>query len=431
MITTIRWLTFSWSVVVFCAAQARAEQTPLAALDGEIRVDPKLSIAISPEVLVAHSEAGERRWGVHQFPALSRLPDGSILIMYADARDAFETHGRAAPAYVSHDSGASWQPYAGDLTVIRPHFSVSEVFDGEFLVGPAAPYLDIQADNISLPPPISETKVYGRRFQYALADFSEEIQTRFAAFQGRRYDPQTDSWLDETIRYDIQDRLLFRNHNSNLLPQTFFERALLRHNGELLYADYRAQYRMEDGIATKKGISSCMASRDNGRSFQRRGTIAADRRGNDLKGEPCLSTTADGRLICVLRQTDHVQKPMQLTWSDDGGRTWDRPEDLFEFGVWPCVSLVGGQTLALSFGRPGVWLSFAADGSGDSWSDPTPIIVGDGKSLAEHSCGYTSQLPLDDVSFLLAYSDFQHPHPEGGVAKAIKVRRVTVVRTTR
>ena len=46
-----------------------------------------MKFELSDPVVVALSEPNETRWGFHQFPALSVLPDGKILIMFADAED--------------------------------------------------------------------------------------------------------------------------------------------------------------------------------------------------------------------------------------------------------------------------------------------------------------------------------------------------------
>ncbi len=412
-------------VAILLATVGPAAQTPS---EREIRISPEVSIILSPAVAVDLSEPGERRWGVHQFPALSYMPDGSILIMYSDTRDAFEAHGAEAPAFVSRDQGDTWSVYDGDLPILRPHFSVSELFDGEFLVAASQPYLDVEREKVSLPEPVSETDVYGKRYNYALEDFPPSVRQRFSTLKAHRYRPQNGQWHEEEIRYDARNRIVNRRGDSSLLPQTFFERSVLRHKKELFYADYRGQYRMANGVATQKGVTSCLVSTDNGRSFQWRATIAGDPAGHDLKGEPCLAVTADDQLVCVLRQTDQVQKPMQIAWSSDNGHTWTPAKDLFEFGVFPCLSLVGSKTLVLSYGRPGVWLSLAADGHGKTWSDPVPIIEGNPDSISDASCGYTSHLVLDDDSLLLAYSDFNYPHPNGGECKAIMVRRIQVIR---
>ena len=142
-------------------------------------------LRISDPVVVSLSEAGETRWGYHQFPALSRLPDGNILLVYADADDASETHGQPAPAFVSTD-GKEWFLHSADPRPIRPHYSISRLPEGEFLACPAHAYFDVilgrpaeipdqgSSDKVPseiniaplLPEPAAIANVYGKLFTY-------------------------------------------------------------------------------------------------------------------------------------------------------------------------------------------------------------------------------------------------------------------------
>ena len=242
----------------------------------------------------------------------------------------------------------------------------------------------------------------------------------------RRWRPAGAGWEDTVVEYDIDGLLAWRREGSTLLPRTFFERQLVQYKSELLYADYRGRYTREDGSVAGKGFTTLMVSTDNGNSFQRRSTIAMDPDDNDLMGEPQLSMTADGRLVCVIRRTDQDQKPMCITWSEDSGRTWVPVQDLFEFGVWPCVLLMGNGTMVLSYGRPGVHMAFDPDGTGERWAVHETLIEGDPVERQKHTCGYTSLMPLDDESFLIAYSDFLYKNEKGEQCKAILTRRVQV-----
>jgi len=385
-----------------------------------------MGVMVEDPVLVATSAPGETRWGFHQFPALSRMPDGALLLTYTDAEDASETHGLPAPCRISRDGGASWTPWDGALRPVRPHFTVSRVLHDEYLIVPSAPYLDVEACGIELPEPVAQGNTYGTVYTYRWSELPPAAQDYFRHLPGKRWRPQTRQWEEERIAYDMEGLLAWRREGSRLLPRTFFERAVLRHGRELLYADYRARYACEDGSVEGKGFTTLMVSRDNGRSFQRRSTVARDPRDQDLMGEPQLSHTADGRIVCVIRRTDQAQKPMGITWSADDGHRWTPLRDLFSFGVWPCVLLLDNGVLVLSYGRPGVHLAFARDGCGETWSDSHALIPGDPAAVQKHSCGYTSLMPLDQESFLIAYSDFLYPGPGGKACKAILTRRVRV-----
>ncbi len=406
-----------------------AHSTEMTRVIQEKGVDVEMiDIEMQDPVLVVTSVAGEKRWGFHQFPAMSRMPDGSILLMYADADDKSETHGAPAPAYISHDEGKSWAVMNDEPRPIRPHYSISKLFHDEYLVLPAARYLDVEAAGIQLPKPAATGNTYGRRYTYRVSDLPPSAQQYFRCLPAKRWHPDGAGWKDVEVEYDTDGLLASRNEGSKVLPRTFFERPLLQYKGELLYADYRGRYARNDGSVSGKGFSTLMVSTDNGKSFKRRSTIAMDPADKDLMGEPQLSATADGRLVCVIRRSDQDQKPMCITWSKDSGRTWTPVKDLFEFGVWPCVLLMGNGTMVLSYGRPGVHMAFDPKGTGESWTKHVTLIEGDQASRTKHTCGYTNLMPVDDDSFLIAYSDFLYKNEKGQPCKAILTRRVQVTR---
>jgi hypothetical protein len=383
-------------------------------------------LSLGEPVVAAVSAPDETRWGFTQFPAFAALPDGRILLMYADAEDASETHGEPAPCLVSSDQGQSWQPFADELVPSRPHFSITPAYDGEFLVIPAIRYLNVRKSGITVPEPVSQAHVYGTVFTYRAADFSPEVATYLQRLDARRWTPATGKWQDEQVAYDPMDLLAWRRDNSDLIPRTFFERPAIKLNGELLYADYRVRYATYESTFPTKGGTTLMASADNGRSFQRRAIVALDPTGRDLYGEPALEQTTDGGLVAVIRKSDQDQKPMAITHSQDAGRTWSPAQPFGTFGVFPYLLRLDSGVIALSYGRPGVWLQLNLDGNGRNWSEPIAIIPGDHAAVQQHSCGYTSLHAIGPRSFLLAYSDFEHRHADGTRRKAIVTRRIDV-----
>lgn len=386
----------------------------------------QLQTELGSPVAVAHSAPGETRWGFHQFPALSRLPDGRILLMYADAEDASESHGLPAPACVSSDRGASWQPFSGTPQPVRPHFSSTELPNGDRLVVPAIHYFNITEQGIVLPAPAATANVYGEVCHYRLSDLPEPVKAHFRSLKALRWTPATGEWAETHVQYDNTDQLVWKRSNSDLLPRTFFERSALPFADEVLYPDYRVRYAMPDGTILQKGATHLMVSTDNGQRFTRRSVVAADPSGKDLYGEPTLAPTADGRLVSVIRRADQAQKPMAIVWSDDHGHTWSRPQDFCEFGVWPVLELLGNGILVLAYGRPGVHLRFAADGKGEDWSEPLTLIEGRHDAVMADSCGYTSALSLTDDTFLFTWSDFKSRNEAGEPCKTIFARTVTV-----
>ena len=119
---------------------------------------------------------------------------------------------------------------------------------------------------------------------------------------------------------------------------------------------------------------------------------------------------------------------MAISFSEDDGYHWTEPCAMDHPGVFPGLTLLENGVLVLGYGRPGAHLIFSADGKGNSWSEPLTLRVGDPDQWLTKTCGYLSVLPLNDYSFLVAYSDFEYTDNDGKQRKAILVNRITVTK---
>lgn len=407
----------------------------------------KLKVTLGPEVIVSMADPEERTWGYWQFPTISRLPGGGLLYTVNNNQDDDLCYGHAAPAFLSHDHGETWQPADLDekgLTIA--HSPVCEVFDGEFLCVPMP--LGFRVSDLpgeAIANPVSQWEDYIPRSFHRLDRFPKPVKEYFAHLRGVRWTPARRQWREEKVRWDLRDYLL-RVDGGGMVghawSRTSLEYRPVRRQGELLDANYKVSYMHDDGSAPRGFEVWCMASRDNGRSWQRRGLIAGDPDGTMPTTETAISLTSRGDLVCVIRTTHRLQLPMWVTVSKDGGRTWGRPRTLFDHGVLPNLELLGNGVLVLSFGRPGVDLSFSIDGTGRDWTRPVTVLPAglpkgsrwtweevlqaDPNHVGLQKDGYTSMVPVAQDSFLLAYCDMAHEDVRGRKRKAAKVRRVTV-----
>ncbi len=111
-------------------------------------------------------------------------------------------------------------------------------------------------------------------------------------------------------------------------------------------------------------------STDRGRTWHYRATVAYDPKiGLESFCEPDLLRLPNGRILCFMRTGGSGGKhtPLYMNHSDDDGRTWSRPRPIADRGVWPNACRMRSGVLALTYGRPGNWLSFSLD-SGRSWT---------------------------------------------------------------
>ncbi|MDP6119003.1 MAG: sialidase family protein [Planctomycetota bacterium] len=379
-----------------------------------------LNVVKSEPVVVALSEVGEDRWGHHQFPTISALPDGRLFVTYNDTPDRNDAYGQPGPAYVSSDEGATWQKHIPDDPLLAISNSIiSEVLRGEYLCVPMSPSLDVERDNIQLPGLACTANAYGQALFYRLNECPERVQEFIRSIPAVRWVPDKAEWRREEVTWDSGSALARTRKSDYVIPRPYIDNRIFRVGDRLFYPDFHLSHLLSDGSMPENFACWCMVSDDNGRSWQRLALIAYDETGELMMSEPSLVQTTGNELACVIRCTHHEQKPMLITWSSDGGEKWEKPVKLHEFGVMPQTLLLGNNVLVISYGRPGVQLLISPDGSARKWLPPIQV--------ADDSCGYTRLLALGDSSFLLAYSDFNWSE-EGQQRKAILVRKFNVAR---
>jgi hypothetical protein len=111
---------------------------------------------------------------------------------------------------------------------------------------------------------------------------------------------------------------------------------------------------------TQKLTEAVLRSADGGRTWGEMAIIAGDAVHNYCEG--AIVPLASGRLVCVMRENNHMNYPSYLAFSDDAGRTWSRPVEAPFAGDRPFAGqLPDGRTLVTfrnQAGRPGLsaWL---------------------------------------------------------------------------
>jgi hypothetical protein len=118
--------------------------------------------------------------------------------------------------------------------------------------------------------------------------------------------------------------------------------------------------------------------------------------------------------------------PLYLSRSRDLGKTWSKPEIIAPNGVYPRLLRLANGVLVLSSGRPGAEVRLCYDKQARNWSAPYRLVPLTSPNVQVDSCGYTDLVALDRNSFLVVYSWFKSPAPDGQTHKGILVRRITV-----
>lgn len=149
--------------------------------------------------------------------------------------------------------------------------------------------------------------------------------------------------------------------------------------------------------------AALLRSDDNGKTWHEGATIAAAESGIKLwpemghegPGETGMARLADGRLFAIFRTGGDGF--MGAVWSSDDGHSWTSPVPLPNKGVAPHVRRLSNGVLACSTGRPGpVVMMFSIDGTGETWSQVTPIFTG-------HSTCYTDFVEVEPGKLFVVY----------------------------
>ena len=126
--------------------------------------------------------------------------------------------------------------------------------------------------------------------------------------------------------------------------------------------------------------------------------------------------------------------------SIDDGHTWSMPAPIAPFCVTPHMMALENGTVAVVYGRPGVYVRASGD-SGHTWTEGLPVVGPfeeelladkwwavpyDGYSGDKISCGNLGTVATGPDNFLLAYSDFNHRNAQGEQCKAVLVREFMV-----
>lgn len=162
-----------------------------------------------------------------------------------------------------------------------------------------------------------------------------------------------------------------------------------------------------------KRYSLAAAESEDGRRWKIRSVIADEKCTLPGTEGPCESAVCrlkDGRLMCVFRMS--AGAPYGQCWSEDEGRTWTAPVAMAQArSVQPSLAVMKDGTVALSGGRPGIFVWINGDGTGKDWQAVDVQAHHNTCIPAEQIGGtssYTELIPLDEHHLLAIYDRIPH-----------------------
>ncbi len=172
----------------------------------------------------------------------------------------------------------------------------------------------------------------------------------------------------------------------------------------------------------------CIVSHDHGENFEYLTTVADCNTYpiKDVNAEGYCETDCieieNGHVVAILRTGGHeIYSPLYCSHSYDYGKTWEAPYEICSWGVWPRLLKMQNGTLVLSSGHIHTFLMFSEDG-GKTWSKPNILEECDGK-WGESCSGYNYITESAPDELTLVFDD-----PKEGLAEGDDFPRRIFVR---
>ena len=293
---------------------------------------------------------------------------------------------------LSTDAGKTWTPGPGahvgafefaDGEVISPGFNTKRLGEGVFGV------------------PLSRSKDGGKTFTAETARLKIPEGTGGTGDDGKRYEGPC---VDHSI-------VQLRDGSLLMAMYGYFE------SDTVLCPAFPPEWKLY------KYRTWVVRSTDRGKTWDYWTTVAYDPQvGCESFCEADLLTLPDGDILCFMRTGGSPPKyvtPLYLSVSKDDGKTWGKPVEIADRGVWPNACRMKSGVLAVTYGRPDNWLAFSLD---------------DGKTWTGHLCFYqgatTSYNSIEEVApdTLLVVYDRRALNADGNDVSGVVGTYFTVVR---
>jgi len=313
------------------------------------------------------------------FPSVHQFTSGEIMATMTMTPDETNPEGVFSAYCISKDGGVTWSPRqtvgsganTGSYSDPRPDGSILELESG---VGS------------SLSEPTQQLPLILTRFSRA----------------GREFQQWRDVRLQTSLPVHVLPTELFDwktpdGHLAVAPSFSVFGPIIEALNGDLIATVYYTAERDQRWYRL-----AMIRSSDGGQSWSEYATIAAVEPGEKPwagmgSNGPCeagLVRLADKRLYVLFRTGDGS---IGNTWSSDDGKTWTKPTSIPYIGVCLRVRRLSNGALACTTGRPGpVVVMFSADGTGEKWSQITPLFEG-------QSTHYTDFIEVEPGKLFVVY----------------------------
>ncbi len=278
----------------------------------------------------------------HLTPAMAKFPSGELIATYTLDSDTQQNPVFATGYQISKDSGAHWgrrysmiMQHISMVCIPKPHDSLLAV--------PSELFEKTPGDEHNFVGPYYLFKRGGESMEF-VPDGVRVVDWPWPVDVDRGQQPRDNWHLDLNITGNALEA------GGKLLATAYGHK-----KGEKGY--YALTISSEDGGYTWRYFST-VAGPDSALMGQR------SYEGAD---EMNIVQLADGDLMAVFRVGSGRKWNLHRAYSRDQGRTWSQADVLPAWSVYPQVIRTSSGLLALSTGRPGIYLWFSTDPRGENW----------------------------------------------------------------
>lgn len=402
-------------------------------------------VIMSEPVIVDQNTTEPILFGGQQFPVMRRKGD-VLYIRFSGRKDSHETYGQydKDPILRSFDEGKTWEKVTRYQEWVE---ALPPLPNGDIL---QISELPVVRDLPELPPTHRTFNFFDvDRFVYTADELAPLLGDRVSnVFKFLRIKAGTGEMVEEYATVNWKNMPLLYQQNVVIRPHPDVQYKTDK-NGTLWITCF-AYSVAEDGSLPVDAYSvNLLRSDDMGHTWDYVSTVWYDPSLNHphahyVEGfnESALEFLDDGSMMLFLRSgslhpfepgdDDHPAPWLFITYSRDGGKTWETPQKFHDFGIRPYSLRMGCGTYLMTAGRPDVYIRTCDDPAGKEWSEPIYALRTPTedryKAYYEYSCFNNGILAWDDHTAFLSYSDFKLKTPKGERAKSIVIRKLTFER---
>ena len=229
----------------------------------------------------------------------------------------------------------------------------------------------------------------------------------------------------EEVSVELPDYSL--NTSEGVFPTPFFHQIKKGPNGSLWTFLYK-HYIKPDGKISDYGASWFHKSIDNGKTWEYVSRVpyefntekdpGASKRYGFAESDMCFID--EKRAFALHRTTDGTGiGPLYITWTNDCGVTWTKPEYFDDRGVWPQTITLDNGIILAGYGRSGLCIRHDYDGD---WFERSAVV--EPGEYQRETCSYCALMPTGADTAIIVYSDFNYPDSDGTPRKSIMVRKI-------